>query len=333
MILPPKEVVEEQDTKVRELMRAGLAEYRKKNLEGAREAFARAWETARRPDVAAALADVEMKLGRYRDAAEHWDYYLQTNPSDQAEAAARLDECRAHVAAIRVELDPPGAELEVDGVRVPTRRRGGTIWLEPGAHALVARDQGRSSWPQTVDVSATQMLDVRLVVAPPAVAPLGTTTPSNAPPLPQPLLVPEKSDERGGIQTRTVVLIGGVTLTAAGAALGVWSLIRRSDADHARQQALDELHEQFPEKAETNNVCYGQDRPTRCADVSANSDEAVHAGNWAIGSFIGAGVIGTATITAALLWPGTEKKPKATSFVITPMAGRSFRGVDFQMQF
>ena len=335
MFRPPKEVEEEQDAKIREFMRTGLAEYRKKDLEGARQAFTQAWETARRPDVAAALADVEMKLGRYRDAAEHWDYYLRSKPADQAEAEARLDECRAHVALVRVELDPPGAQLDVDRVRVPTGVRGGNIWLEPGTHTLVARHEGRSSWPEMVDVSARQMLDVRLMVAPPAVAPLATTSAPAASTVPQALPLPETRDTNvSGDGPRMLVLVGGTTLTVAGAALGVWSLIQRSNADHERQQALDELYEQFPESVGKDNVCSPRpDLPPTCAFISAKNHEAARQGNWAIAGFVTAGVIGAATALTYALWPSGEKQLRASALVVAPLGERGARGVQLRMAF
>src|SRR4051812_13044301 len=76
------------DTKatVKELMHTGVAAYRKKDFEAARTAFAKAWKLKPHSDIAAALADVEMKLGRYRDAAGHWDYYLNYHPPDLDEA-------------------------------------------------------------------------------------------------------------------------------------------------------------------------------------------------------------------------------------------------------
>jgi hypothetical protein len=335
MILQPKEVEEEQAAKIREFMRAGLAEYRKKNLEGARQAFVQAWETAHRADVAAALADVEMKLGRYRDAAEHWDYYLQSERADHAEAAARLDECRAHVALVRVELDPPGAQLEVDGARRPTGIRGGNIWLEPGTHAILARDEGRASWPQTVEVSAGQTLDVRLAVEQPAVASLGATPTPTASTVPRPLLPPVRRDtSRSGVRPRTLVLIGGTTLTVAGTALGVWSLIQRSNADRNREQALHELHEQFPESIGKNNFCSPRpDLPPKCLEIFAKSDEANRQGNWAIGGFVAAGAFGVATALTYAVWPSTEKQAGGRALVVAPLAERGARGVQLRMAF
>jgi hypothetical protein len=334
---PPQDVQEAEDAKISEYMRAGFAEYRKKNLEGAREAFVKAWETARRPTVAAALADVEMKLGRYRDAAEHWDYYLRTKPTDRAEAAARLDQCRVHVAVVRVELEPMGAELDVDDTRVPTGGSGGTVWLEPGAHTFTARSGGRASSTLRIDATAGQDVSIRLVVdaAPvPAAAPPPVVKPP--PPLPGATAwrstTPQDAPSRG-IKARTVVAIGGATLTLVSAGLGVWFVTQRNSADNERQQILNELDRQFPERAQTRSVCADwPDRPSACSEVFAKSSEADRAGNWAIGSFVGAGVFGVATVVTYVLWPQKEHAG-VSAMSVAPLPGRDTRGLQARFQF
>lgn len=333
---PPKDVEESEDAEIRELMRSGFAEYRKKNLEGAREAFAKAWETARRPAVAAALADVEMKLGRYRDAAEHWDYYLRTKPADRAEAAARLDECRVHVAVVRVELDPLGAELDVDGSRVPTGGSGGTVWLDPGAHTFTARSERRESPTLRVDATAGQDVSIRLVVdSAPATPPASAINMHPQPPLTAnttSATTPHDAPS-SGIKARTVVAIGGATLTLVSAGLGVWFVTQRNSADNERQQILNELDRQFPERAQTRSVCANwPDRPSACSEVFAKSSEADRAGNWAIGSFIGAGVFGVATVVTYVLWPKKEHAGVG-ALIVAPLSGRDTRGLQARFQF
>src|ERR1700742_4017684 len=97
------------DAAIKELMRTGIGEYRKNHLEAARTAFASAWELRHHTAIAASLADVEMKLGRFRDAAEHWQYYLASSPPDRAEAEAQLAECSKHVGRIDVTVEPAAA--------------------------------------------------------------------------------------------------------------------------------------------------------------------------------------------------------------------------------
>lgn len=332
---PPKDVEEADNAKIRELMRTGVAEYRKKDLEGARQAFAKAWDTARRPEVAAALADVEMKLGRYRDAAEHWDYYLQSHPSDQADAAARLDECRAHVAAVRVDLEPAGAELEVDGTRVPTGGTGGTVWVDPGVHSFGAHSDGHVTMTKSLEVTAGQDVSVRLLL--PRVEE-ARPAPVAAPP-------PARPSQRAAAQvtpkeaprpshTRNFVAIGGTVLAIGAAAVGTWSLIRRSDAIQDRKSLLSELEQEFPERAGTNSVCAPRaDLPAKCADVFAKSNDVDRDGNWAVGGFVSAGVLGAATVLTYVIWPSNEKPASSSAIVVAPLAERGADGIQLRFSF
>src|SRR5882724_8409675 len=56
---------EDTERAVTELMRTAVARYAKKDLEGAREAFEKAWNLKHHAAIAASLAEVEMKLSRY----------------------------------------------------------------------------------------------------------------------------------------------------------------------------------------------------------------------------------------------------------------------------
>jgi len=303
----PKGAAEDNDAKVRELMRSGVAEYRKKNLEAARNAFAEAWRVAPKPEVAAALADVELKLGRYRDAAEHWEFYLRSDPPDRADAEARLADCRPHVALARVRLEPAGAELEVDGARPSTEPTVG-VWLEPGAHTFTARFEGRPPATKRLELAPGEEADVQLTLAPASpVARKSIETPQGtalAAPVPQAVHAPEPP-----FPSRTIVVAGGVILTVAAAAVGTWSLIRSRNAEDERVHLLNDLYRDYPGTEATHSVCSPrQDVPAKCSDVASKVGEADRAHNLAVGSFVTAGVLGAATVATYLLWPSAEKQ-------------------------
>jgi hypothetical protein len=322
------------DAQVRELMRVGVAEYRKKNLEGARQAFAKAWQAAPRPEVAAALADVEMKLGRYRDAAEHWVDYLQSKPADQAEAAARLDECRPHVAAVRIQLEPANAELAVDDSTVASDDHGKTFWVEPGTHTFVARLDGRASTTKRVDLAAGQVIDLQLELAPPPVSPAPVVAVQPTAPTPVRMDVSPPDTSQRGLPPRTIVAIGGVTLTIAAAAVGGWFLLKRADAVSEHDQLLREVEEENSQGAITHGSCLdGPQRPAKCTDLASKTDEMVRDGNWAIGGFVSAGVLGGATVLTYVLWPSAEKRAGAHGLVVAPLAGLGTRGLQLRMAF
>ena len=315
---------------VKELMHAGVAAYRKKDFEAARAAFAKAWKLKPHSDIAAALADVEMKLGRYRDAAGHWDYYLNYHPPDLDEAQAQLAECRKYVASVRVDVRPPEADVVVDGMRVSALAREGALWLEPGQHMLVARYDGRSSPEQKIQVAAGGDQTVRLEVAPPAPA---TPAAALAPAAPPPHAVRQNDKSAEGIQGRTIVLISGATLTAAATAVGIVSLVRANSAETTRDSLAREIRAETPPRIPDDSICAGEGVSQKCGELAQKADEKVSAQDLAIGSFIAGGVFGVATIVIYVLWPRAKDHTSANGLVVAPLAERGSHGLQVRMVF
>src|SRR5262245_12166262 len=147
---------------VRDLMRAGVAEYKKGNLQAARDAFLQAWSIKPHYAIAASLAEVEMALGQYRSTAEHLEYYLSNLPPELGDkrgaAESQLAEARKHLTALRVTADASDATIYVDGIAVDPGRE---LLLEPGPHVLVAERANVRTQPREVVLVAGQSLDER----------------------------------------------------------------------------------------------------------------------------------------------------------------------------
>src|SRR5262249_11815768 len=102
---------------VKGLMRNGLAELRLGHVEAARKAFAKAWEFDQQPTIALSLAEVEMQLGLYLEAAEHWLFFLKEADPDNPErpnAHNQLAECRQHLGKARIVVNVDDADILVD---------------------------------------------------------------------------------------------------------------------------------------------------------------------------------------------------------------------------
>jgi tetratricopeptide (TPR) repeat protein len=89
-------------------MNRGGEAYGQQRWEEARDAYRAAWELRPHFAVAANLADVELRLGAYREAAEHLRFFLANLPPERevlrADGEKRLAECRAHLATVRVAV-------------------------------------------------------------------------------------------------------------------------------------------------------------------------------------------------------------------------------------
>ena len=123
----------------KDFARAGIAHYRAGRLEEARDAFAKAWALKPSSELAASLAEVEMRLDRYADAAEHWTYYIQNLPPDRTEAEYQLAECRKHLGSVRVAVDTPGALVSLDGKVLGPAPLRVDLWVSPGSHVFDAK--------------------------------------------------------------------------------------------------------------------------------------------------------------------------------------------------
>jgi hypothetical protein len=84
--------------------------------------FLQAWRLKQHYQIAANLGRAELKLRKYRDAAEHLTYFLReasaVGPDERKAAQAMLDEARAKVGALTIIVDRPGAVVLVDGVAI-----------------------------------------------------------------------------------------------------------------------------------------------------------------------------------------------------------------------
>ncbi|MGC4070803.1 MAG: hypothetical protein QM784_40240 [Polyangiaceae bacterium] len=206
------------DATPNQLLRQGIASYKKRDYVKARESFALAFQKEPLASVAATLADVEMKLKLFRDAAEHWNIYLKSlgpdQASERAEVLAQLEDCRKHVGTATVHVEPKESQVIVDGVPVDVRATGGDVWLEPGAHTLEVKIDDRTSEPKTVAINPGDQVDVTLV-APPAPAPQVTSAPT-----PKPVPFSAEVREEPVVSTRTAVVLSGALLTLTGITVG-----------------------------------------------------------------------------------------------------------------
>ena len=301
---------EDVEKTVNELMRTGVTAYRKKNFEAAREAFAKAWQIRPHVDIASTLAEVEMRLGRYREAAEHWEYNLKHSAADRDEASAQLAECRKHLGRVHVEVNLPDAIVFVDGVlKVDDTQinRELAFWLDPGEHIFAARKGGQGVEVR-VSVLAGEAQTIQLSVPTPSLVE-ATPTPVAVTPFSKPT-PPQDRNSGGGPSSRTVVVASGAALTVAALGLGVYSHLRAESAEARRLELVAQAQAQLP--VPTRNFCSprtdGGETPSQCPEIASKADEAFTFENVRNVSFIAGGALGVATVATYLLWPRARRQ-------------------------
>src|SRR5262249_49367711 len=121
--------------------------------------------------IAGNLGDCELRLGLYRDAAEHLARYVReiekdktSTPQERKEGLARYAEARAKGGEVNLEVDVPGAEVYVDGKLAAPVPLEGPVFLEPGSHTFEARAEGLPSARATIEAKPGAGEPVKLVL-------------------------------------------------------------------------------------------------------------------------------------------------------------------------
>lgn len=297
--------------KVRQWVRIATEEYAKEHWAAARDAYLKAWAIRQHYVIASSLAEVEMRLGIYREAAEHWKFHLANLPPERAdrraEAEKHLLECKERLSVTRVSVSVEGATVRLDDREIGESPLGEELWLEPGRHVLEASKAGYRTTARAFEATAGETreiaLDVRLPISPPA-------------PVPEPAKLPSGSEQKSGsgafgLPPRTLVLIGGgvLTLTAVGIAVGY--ALKGKSADDAAGDIREALGAE-PWLCRLDSV----QQPPSCRLLDETLEDRNAANKVANVALGGATVLGAATLAAFLFWPAANSEarvpPKAT---------------------
>ncbi|KYF69129.1 hypothetical protein BE11_11875 [Sorangium cellulosum] len=100
-----------------------------------------------RAELAGQLGLCELALHKYRDAAEHLARSLEQREALPVALQRRFEqgqrEAAKHVARLVLGVDPPDAEVFIDGQRIGRTARIYTLFFEPGKHMVRGRAPGR----------------------------------------------------------------------------------------------------------------------------------------------------------------------------------------------
>lgn len=297
------------------LIRNGIAAYKERDYENAATFLGQAWASGRSPTVAATLAAVEVKLKRFRAAAEHWSAYMRGLPDEQqaarAEALEQVQLCRKYVALVKLRVEPASAVVVVDSNEHLSAAADGEVWLEPGEHTLLARVDSRQSPIAALTVTAGDETSVALTVpqAPAAVAMRSSITVRR---LAQPVAPKPAPGNAHGVSAKTVVLIGEslLTLTALGIGTGYVLAVRAADRD-----AADLLAQAKSERPGAAYACAGDSRPSVCNELAARINDSVSAAKVVNVAMPTAAVLGAITVGTYFLWPSKKLETSAASSI------------------
>lgn len=168
-------VASDDNTRARDLYREGASLYSARQYDQARTTLLEAWSLRHTYDIAVALGQIEIELGRYRDAAEHLDFGIRNfapveSQQTLEQAKSAFEEVKRRVGILTIDVDASGADIRVDGDPVGKSPLSAPIFVETGPHNIEAQlDDHKTA--QTIKAVAGKEQHLTLAVsnAPPTV--------------------------------------------------------------------------------------------------------------------------------------------------------------------
>jgi hypothetical protein len=296
----PAKTADEADV----LFRKGNAAYDAGKPAEALPLYLAAWKLKQTHDIAGNMAQVELVLGKKRDAAEHIAFALAHFPptgtaQDRREKMRKaLDDLRHDIASLRVSVSLPGAEVTLDDKPIGRSPIDEELFVDPGRHAVRASLGGYADASEQVDAAkgSAQVVTVTLKAAAP-------------PPPPPPVEPTPKAEPRSVVPGAVLGGVAGAAL-ATGIGLMVVSAQKRSSAQDVAQSILGAHHSCVTGAGNFDPQC------SQVASTTTTSDTLHNAG---VGVLVGAGALAVAS-GLYFLWP-------APRVVIAPAAGTSGGGL------
>jgi hypothetical protein len=303
----------DDNDRVRSLFRKGAAAFEAGKLEEARQLLLEAWTIRQTYDVASSLAQVEIELKRYRDAAEHLAFCIRNFAPVESEQTLQqvrkaFADVKTRVAAVSVSTDRSGAEIFVDSLGVGTAPLPAALFVEPGSHKLAAR-LGEASVEQPLNADAGKEYAIELKFGDEAPKPaLG------APPVSSGIDAPPTGDRAANPAGYTPALVTG----GIGAAALIAGVVLVFEAAHKDSQRDDQLAQ-----LSGSNRCGAQSPYTTACDRISSLDS--DARTFRTVSFVGFGAAAAAGVATYFLWP---RAPEHAQLGIRAMVLPSSSGLD-----
>lgn len=275
----------------------GVVLYKKGQWADAHASFLAAWGIHKHWQIAANLANVELKLGKPRDAAEHAAYYLRNAPGDRrARAQALLDKVTAEVGKLKVRVSVQGADITVDGRPIGVAPLADEVFVDPGKHSIEARLGDYEAGRAEVEVARGASKEVMITLVKKA--------------------VPSAS---GG--PRMAFIIPGAVLAAGGIVVGA----ALTAAANGESSAADSLRA----KVGSSSACAGAAASSAdCSALMSNLKSRDSLTKGAFASFVIGGAFALAT-TGLGVWAVTASRDRreASAIRVVPTVGRGEGGV------
>ncbi len=273
----------------------GNAAFQDEKYEAALAEYQAAWKVSKVYDLAAIMGQAEMRLEKYKEAAEHLAYALKTFPMTGDEelrknTEASLAMVKKEVATVRVKAFVKDVTITVGGVALAPEAIGADMFFAPGKVVIEASAPGYRTARKTMELKGGDNEDVTLTMTP---------------------------DGAAGRSSTPAYVLGGVGVV--GIVLGA---VLVGTAEGKKGEAL-KLHD------EIGSVAGCQADAVKCKALRDASNQTDALGNAGVAAFVFGGVAGAAAGLYFLLpsrkpagaAPATTKTGVSIAPVITAGSG------------
>ncbi|WP_437775933.1 PEGA domain-containing protein [Sorangium sp. So ce1097] len=290
------------DSAEKDLVRRARKARRSGKWNEAYDAYKAAFEAAEavpsaigaRAELAGELGLCALALRKYREAAEHLTWSLEQGHALTDEVRLRFEAGQAKAAfyLIRVLLsvDPPDAEVFIDGKPIGRTARTYKLFLEPGRHMVRARAPGREDALHVVSADAGSELEMAMQLPRAAMssAKEAPATPKavSAPPAARPQPPSPWASWPGTLR------IAGITVATAGVSVGAVLIIRAGRLDDDLSARRDRL---LSEPSSSSSMCWQAPRNSPCGELARLQDARNLSGRAGLATVIIGGVVGAVT--------------------------------------
>ncbi|MFT3767830.1 MAG: PEGA domain-containing protein [Minicystis sp.] len=279
----------------RELWLEGTAAFNRGQLERARLLYLSAFRAQHHWQIAGSLGNVELALGRHRDAAEHIAIYLResrdlpnADARDRVTLTSQLERAKTKIGVVTVAVEPAGAEILVDGASVGKAPLADPVFVEPGKHVIEAKLDGYQAGLEARELAPGGAVEVKLQLAAVPAPKVEASAAPLAPRQEMPTALPPVRLNKG-------IIIGGAALSAVALGVGI-GLTVSSNSSAAGRDTF-------------RSACVGGDHSS-CTQFDNNDQQRWLTGNAAAYSFIGAGIVALATTTYVLVAPRVQQRAR-----------------------
>ncbi|WP_438022544.1 PEGA domain-containing protein [Sorangium sp. So ce233] len=252
---------------------------------------------AERAELAGEIGLCELALRRYREAAEHLTQSLERRELLPTQLQQRFEvgqvKAAFHVGTLLLSVDPPDAEVLVDGKPVAEAARSYKLFLEPGRHMVRARAPGREEALHSIRAVAGVEHEISMDLPRAAVSSVKEQAPAT------PRQTPAGAAAAGPARAASpwdswpgALRITGIAVTTAGISVGTLLMIRAGKIDDDLSARRDRL---LSEPAASPSMCWQAPRNSPCGELRRLRDARNLSGGAGLATVIAGGVIGAVT--------------------------------------